>query len=204
MQSFYWVVALLGGYLIGSANFAIIITKCFLHKDVRQFGSGNAGTANVARVFGPGLGIATLLGDIAKTVAAMLLGTALLSVNGMCAAAAACMIGHCFPVFFNFRGGKGVAVAAGIALMLDWKVFLILLAVYALSAALSRKASVSSLIATATLPVVMLIWGGFGAIEVILAAFSALMVWILHFGNIKRLLQGEEGKFQFGTRKDAR
>ena len=203
MQFFYWVVVLLGGYLIGSSNFAIIITKCFLHKDVRQFGSGNAGTANVARVFGPWLGVATLGGDVAKTVAAMFMGTALLSVNGMCAAAAACMIGHCFPVYFSFRGGKGVAVAAGIALMLDWKVFLILLAVYALVAALSRKASISSLIATATLPVVMLLWGGFGMVEVILAALAALMVWIMHFGNIKRLLQGEEGKFMFGKRKDA-
>lgn len=204
MQYVYWAAVVLGGYLIGSANFAIIITRCFLHKDVREHGSGNAGTANVARVFGPWLGMLTLVGDIAKTIAAMVLGAQLLSVNGMCAAAAACIIGHCFPAFFGFRGGKGVAVAVGIALMLDWRVFLILLAVYAATALLTRKASVSSLVATGALPFALLIWGGFPAVEVILAAFTAFMVWVMHRGNIKRLLHGEEGKFHFGKRKDSR
>ena len=204
MQYVYWAVAAIGGYLIGSANFAIIITKCFLHKDVREHGSGNAGTANVARVFGPWLGILTLAGDVVKTAAAMLLGASLLSVNGMCAAAAACIIGHCFPVFFGFRGGKGVAVAVGIAMVLDWRVFLILLGVYALAALVSRKASVSSLVATGALPFVLLVWGGFPAVEVILAAFTAFMVWIMHHGNIKRLLHGEESKFQFREKKDSR
>ncbi|HWQ58541.1 MAG TPA: glycerol-3-phosphate 1-O-acyltransferase PlsY [Clostridia bacterium] len=202
MQFLYWIAAVLGGYLIGSANFAIIITKCFLHKDVREHGSGNAGTANVARVFGPWIGIATLAGDVVKAIAAMWLGLMLLSVNGMCVAGAACVIGHCFPAYFGLRGGKGVAVTAGVALMLDWRVFLVLLAVYAASALLAKKASISSLVATAALPIVMLLWGGFPAAELILAAFSALLVWIMHRENIKRLLRGEEGRFTFGKRKE--
>lgn len=202
MPFLYWTAAVLGGYLIGSLNFAIILTKYFLHADVRERGSGNAGTANVARVFGPWMGAATLVGDVGKTILAMYLGTALLSINGMCAAAAVCMIGHCFPVFFGFRGGKGVAVAAGIALMLDWRLFLILLAVYALVSILIKKASVSSLIAAGALPFAMLIWGEFAAVEILLAAFSALVIWLMHRGNIKRLLHGEEGKFHFGKRKE--
>lgn len=202
MQYVFWAIAVLGGYLMGSANFAIIITKYFLHSDVRERGSRNAGTANVARVFGPWLGFATLVGDVAKTAAAMWLGLALLSVDGMCAAAAACIVGHCFPVFFGFRGGKGVAVAAGIALMLDWKLFLILLAFYLIAALLIKKASVSSLLATAALPFVMLLLGGFAAVEIVLAGFVALIVWVMHRENIKRLLHGEEGKFNFGKRKE--
>lgn len=201
MQVFVWVLTALGGYLIGSANFAIILTKCILHKDVREHGSGNAGTANVARVFGPWLGFATLVGDIAKTAGAMLLGRALLGTDGMCLAAAASIIGHCFPVFFGFRGGKGVASAAGVALMLDWRVFLVLLGVYLLCAALSRTASISSLAANAAFPVAVLLWGGFSLSQVLLAAFTALFVWVMHRKNIMRLLHGEEGRFQFGKRK---
>lgn len=203
MQYLKWLVVVLGAYLIGSADSAVIITKYFLHKDVRQFGSGNAGTANVARVFGPGLGAVTLAGDVLKTIAAMWMGLALLSVNGMCAAAAACTLGHCFPVFFGFRGGKGVAVAAGIALMLDWRVAFILLAIYIVTAALGRIASMASLAATGMMPFVMLIWGGFPTVEIILAFFTALLVWTMHRQNIKRLLHGEEGKFHFGKRRNS-
>lgn len=200
-QALLWISAVLGGYLIGSANFAIIVTKWFLGKDVRQHGSGNAGTANVARVFGAGLGLVTLVGDILKTVAAMLLGRALLGDAGMCAAAAASMLGHCFPLFFGLRGGKGVAAAAGIALMLDWRVFLVLLGVYLTGAAVSRKASVSSLLGVAALPVAVLLFGGFSLPEVLLAFFTAVFVIFMHRSNLKRLFNGEEGRFTFGKRK---
>ncbi len=202
MQFLLWSAVIACGYLVGSANFAIIITKGFLHKDVRQHGSGNAGTANVARVFGPWIGFWTLLGDIAKTAAAMWFGSLLLGINGMCAAGAACIIGHCFPLYFNFRGGKGVAVTVGVALMLDWRVFLVLLAFYVATALIIKKVSVASLLAALALPIIMLIWGGFVPAQIILAAFAALVVWAMHHDNIRRLLHGEENRFHFGKRKE--
>lgn len=201
MEVFTWILVALGGYLIGSANFAIILTKCILHKDVREHGSCNAGTANVARVFGPWMGLATLAGDVAKTAGAMLLGRALLGVDGMCLAAAASVVGHCFPVFFGFRGGKGVASAAGIALMLDWRILLVFLGVYLLCAALTRTASIASLAANAALPVAVLLWGRFSLSEILLAVFAALVVWVMHRQNIARLFHGQEGRFHFGKRK---
>ncbi|HOG00774.1 MAG TPA: glycerol-3-phosphate 1-O-acyltransferase PlsY [Clostridia bacterium] len=202
MQFLLWSAVAAAGYLAGSANFAIIITRWFLHKDVREHGSGNAGTANVARVFGPWIGLLTLAGDVGKTMAAMWFGSALLGTGGMCAAGAACIVGHCFPLYFGFRGGKAVAVTAGVALMLDWRVFLILFALYAATALIIKKVSVASLLAALALPLVMLLLGGFAAAEVLLAAFAALAVWVMHRDNIRRILQGEESRFRFGKRKE--
>ena len=117
----FWkiLIVAVSAYLLGSVNVAIIITKLFMRKDVRKYGSHNAGATNVARSFGLPLGIATMLGDFGKTVLSMLIGRWVLGDNGMLMAAGACIIGHCFPVYFRFKGGKGVATAGCIALMIE-------------------------------------------------------------------------------------
>lgn len=136
------------GYLIGSLSVSILISKYIFHQDVRTLGSGNAGAANAARTLGAGVGLLTLLGDFLKGVISMLLGSCLGGATGLAIAGAACMIGHCFPIYFGFKGGKAVATAAAVALMIDWRVFLSAFAVFAIIAALSKTASVSSMSAS--------------------------------------------------------
>ena len=136
------------GYLIGSLSVSILISKYIFHQDVRTLGSGNAGAANAARTLGAGVGLLTLLGDFLKGVISMLLGSCLGGATGLAIAGAACMIGHCFPIYFGFKGGKAVATAAAVALMIDWRVFLSAFAVFAIVAALSKTASVSSMSAS--------------------------------------------------------
>ena len=131
------------GYLIGSLSVSILISKYIFHQDVRTLGSGNAGAANAARTLGAGVGLLTLLGDFLKGVISMLLGSCLGGATGLAIAGAACMIGHCFPIYFGFKGGKAVATAAAVALMIDWRVFLSAFAVFAIVAALSKTASTS-------------------------------------------------------------
>ena len=111
------------GYLIGSLSVSILISKYIFHQDVRTLGSGNAGAANAARTLGAGVGLLTLLGDFLKGVISMLLGSCLGGATGLAIAGAACMIGHCFPIYFGFKGGKAVATAAAVALMIDWACF---------------------------------------------------------------------------------
>ena len=142
-----YILAAVAGYLLGSLSFSLLLTRLRYGKDIRECGSGNAGATNAARVFGLGAGLWTLAGDMAKTAAAGLLGRLLGGELGLSLALAACLLGHCFPVYHGFRGGKGVSVSGCIALMLDWRMFLIILAVFALAAVLSGRVSLGSVTA---------------------------------------------------------
>lgn len=124
------IAAAVLGYVIGSVNAAVIITKYILKSDVRERGSKNAGAANVTRVFGPVAGGCTLLLDMAKVMLVMWLGGVMAGETGTATAAIACLTGHCFPIFFGFKGGKAVAVTAGIGLYMDWRLFLICIGIY--------------------------------------------------------------------------
>ena len=106
----------IAGYLLGSISVSILVTKYIFHDDLRQQGSGNAGATNAARVYGLGAGVLTFAGDFAKSILAMLLGRGLGGVMGLAVGGAACLLGHCFPVYFKFKGGK--AVSAGAAVLL--------------------------------------------------------------------------------------
>ena len=110
-------------YLLGSVCASIPLSKRCMGEDIRQKGSGNAGATNAARVFGLKAGLVTLALDMAKTVAAMLIGKVLAGVTGEALSGAMCIIGHCFPLYFGFRGGKGVSVGAGLGLMTGLPVF---------------------------------------------------------------------------------
>lgn len=187
------------GYLLGSFSASILISKYIFRRDVRKSGSGNAGAANTARVFGIGAGLLTLLGDFLKCLIAMLLTRALAGEIGMCVGGMTCMLGHCFPLYFRFRGGKAVATGAAVALLIDWRVLVIALAVYLLAAVLFRFASLASLCAAAAIPVVSLSLS-VSTPKLVLAVFTFVLVAVMHRGNIARLLAGTEPKFSFGTR----
>lgn len=198
--AFSYVIAAVVAYLLGSVSISVLLTKLFYHTDVRSQGSGNAGATNVARVFGMGAGVITLLGDAAKTVLAMLLGSWLGGQTGQAVAGIACLIGHCWPIYFHFRGGKGVSVGAAVGAMIDWRLFLVLVVVFFLVFALCRIVSVCSMSCAIALPIVSVLLG-VDPPQMILAAITGILVLFMHRGNLLRLIRGTEPKFKPGSRK---
>ena len=195
------IPALLVGYLLGSVSVAVLLTKRLPKGDVRKQGSGNAGATNVARVYGVWVGLATLVGDGLKTALAMYLGSLLAGEPGMVIAAFGCLMGHCFPLYFGFKGGKAVCVSAAIGLFLDWRFFLILVAVFFLTFLLTRRVSVCSMTAAVAYPLGMLVLGCFPWYTLALGCFITVFVIFMHRENLKRLLKGTEPKFTMGSRK---
>lgn len=189
------------GYFVGSISFAIVISKTFLKGDVRTKGSGNAGATNVARVYGMGIGVLTLLGDALKTVVSMELGRYLGGETGMVLAGAACFIGHSWPIYYNFKGGKGVTVGAAMALVIDLRFFLILAVIFFSVVLSTRIVSLSSITVAAAYPIVLIILK-MSLQVILLGAFVGITVIILHIPNIKRLLAGTEPKFKPGSARD--
>lgn len=190
-----FVIVIIAAYLLGSFCASIPITRKLYGDDVRNHGSGNAGATNVARVYGLKAGLLTLACDMAKTVAAMLIGKYLCGEAGEALAGAVCITAHCFPLYFDFRGGKGVSVGAALGLMCGWKVFASIMAVFFIVAFLSRKVSLGSICASAALPGCALIFFS-GEYMVWMSIYSALLVIIMHRSNIERLIKGTEGDFK--------
>lgn len=192
-----YILAAVIAYLLGSVCSSIPLSKRRKGVDIRTKGSGNAGATNVARVFGIRAGFITLGLDMAKTVAAMLIGQQLCGVMGEAISGAFCIIGHCFPLYFGFKGGKGVSVGAALGLMTGLLVFAVIIAVFLVTAFASRKVSLGSILAAVTLPVASFI---FNAPTPLLAmnAFSAVLVVLMHRENIRRLINGTEGDFKPG------
>ena len=181
-------------YLFGSFCASIPLSRRCCGGDVRLYGSGNAGATNMARVYGLKAGLATLLLDMLKTVAAMLLGEYFMGGSGKAVAGAFCIIGHCFPLYFGFRGGKGVSVGAALGLMTGLPVLGIIMAVFFTTAAISRKVSLGSVTAAVSLPLAS--WLTLAGEEIIMMnVFSAALVVFMHRGNISRLIKGTEPDF---------
>lgn len=201
---FKYLLAAAAGYLFGSVSSAVLLSRHLYKTDVRSLGSGNAGATNAARVFGMGMGFYTLGCDALKTIASALLGFWLGGEIGFAIAGAACVIGHCWPVFFHFRGGKGVSVGAVIALLIDWRVFIGLFAVFFLTFALSRTVSLCSVTVAALLPILTFvckaIWQDVSLPRCLLAVFTGILVIWQHRSNMQRLARGEEAKFTPGKR----
>lgn len=189
------------GYLLGSVSVAVLLSKGVFHMDVRKEGSGNAGATNVARVLGMKAGLLTLLGDTAKTSLAALVGWLLLGRTGLALGTMACLIGHCWPVFFDFRGGKGVSASACIALLYDWRMFLILVACFFLVFLLTRKVSLCSIISAALFPMLYPLLGNGIDVCFIGCCLVTVIVVFCHRENIRRLLRGEEKNFQPAKKK---
>jgi glycerol-3-phosphate acyltransferase PlsY len=195
-------------YLLGSIPFGLILTKLFGRGDVRKEGSGNTGATNVARVAGPLAGILTLLLDGAKGAVAVLIAARYSNENAtwMVIAGLAALAGHCFPVWLKFKGGKGVATAAGVYLMLCPAAFLGGLILFLLVVGFSRYVSLGSVAAAVAMPLLMyFLWAPHHAPPPVVT-FGALAVAMLivykHDGNLQRLVEGTEPKFSF-RRKNA-
>ena len=187
-------------YLIGSLSMSIFVSKRLLGGDVRKKGSGNAGATNMARVYGMRAGLFTLLADMAKAALAMFAGYMLLGETGLMLSGISCLLGHCFPLFHNFRGGKGVSSGAAIAFAIDWRIGLLGIVAFAVAACSTRKVSVGSICAAIVIAVCTLLFG-MSIQRIILAVFSACLVIIRHRENIKRLLAGTEPDFKAGGAK---
>ena len=202
-----WI--LLAAYFVGSIPFGLFLAKLLGGSDVRKAGSGNIGAANVARVVGPLAGILTLLLDTAKGAAAVWLAARFTheSAVWMMLAALAALVGHCFPVWLKFKGGKGVATALGVFLALCPLAALAALLLFALVVACWRYVSLGSISAAAAMPLLMyFLWAPHHAPPLIIAFGSlaaALLVVYKHGTNIQRLVRGEEPKFSSSKKKDA-
>ena len=189
----------LGAYLIGSLSFAVIVARAMGLPDPRTFGSGNPGATNVLRTGRKAAAALTLLGDAAKGWLAVWLagivgapfGVETLAVH---LAAIAVFLGHLFPVFFGFKGGKGVATALGIMLALDPWMGLAVFATWLVVFAVSRISSLSALTAALLAPVYGAYFTASRATVITLCMLAALLLW-RHRANIQRLLAGEEGRF---------
>ena len=195
-------------YLLGSIPFGLILGKLFGAADVRKEGSGNIGATNVARVAGPLAGVLTLVLDAAKGAATVLLAGRYSndSATWMMIAGLAALVGHCFPVWLKFKGGKGVATAAGVYLALCPLAFLGGLILFILVVVFWRYVSLGSIAAAAAMPLLLyFLWAPRHAPPPIIS-FGALAVAILivykHDANLQRLVEGAEPKFSFSKKKD--
>jgi glycerol-3-phosphate acyltransferase PlsY len=183
------ILALAGGYLLGSIPFAYIVTQAFGLGDIRQVGSGNVGTTNVLRTGNKLAAALTLIGDVGKGVVAVLIAKQFGEWPAMAAALGA-FTGHIFPVWLNFRGGKGLATCLGIVAALSWPVALMGAATWLVVAAVGRISSLSALVAAAVSPVYMAVFDRWQ--YALGAAILATLIFVTHRDNIRRLLKGEE------------
>ena len=183
------VLALIVGYLLGSIPFGVILTRLGGAGDLRAIGSGNIGATNVLRTGRKGLAAATLLLDVLKGLTAVLLVEWMSPGNGVLAAIGA-FVGHCYPVWLRFRGGKGVATLMGVALGLAWPVGLVYAAVWLGLLAVTRISSLAGMAAAVSAPVAAALFDRFD-IVLPLIAFALIVLW-KHGENIERLLGGTE------------
>jgi glycerol-3-phosphate acyltransferase PlsY len=196
-------------YLLGSIPFGLLFAKLFGGADVRQAGSGNIGATNVARVVGPLAGILTLVFDTTKGAAAVWLAGRVTneSATWMMIAGFAVLLGHCFPVWLKFKGGKGVATALGVFLALCPLAAVSALLLFLLCVAYWRYVSLGSVAAAAAMPLLIyFLWAPRHAPPIIIDAGTlaiALLVIYKHDGNLQRLVEGTEPRFSFVKKKEA-
>ena len=184
------ILAAIGGYLLGSVPFGLVITRALGLGDLRAIGSGNIGATNVLRTGHKGAALATLLLDSGKGAIAVLLARWLGGDQAALVAGGAAFLGHLFPVWLGFKGGKGVATFLGTTLALFWPVGLIACGLWLATAAITRISSLSALVAAIGAPVFALVFGLHGLAGV--TAFMAALILIRHRANIQRLLAGTE------------
>jgi len=190
------------GYFLGNLNGAFIMYRLLTHEDIRKSGSGNAGLTNFMRNFGPSKGIWVLIIDIAKAVAACLLGKFLLAPLGMAQegvmiGALSVSVGHDFPALLGFHGGKGIVCGFSVALCADWRCALIILAIFAVCLAITRYVSLSSILGAVGFCVSFVVFHHQKPVVAVLGVLTGLLAIFMHRANIKRLLEGKEKKATF-------
>ncbi len=188
-------------YLLGSINPAILISKIFYHEDIRNFGSGNAGTTNMLRTYGKGAAAATFLTDLAKAAVAFFFGGFVWGVPGSALAGFFVIFGHMFPIYYKFKGGKGVACLTVIVLLTDPLTFLVLLAAYIIIVLGTRYISLASVMCAFLYPILLHAFSTFNENNrgwpMIMAILSTFAVVFMHRENLKRLWNGKESKVSF-------
>jgi acyl phosphate:glycerol-3-phosphate acyltransferase len=200
MSPFAYAAAFVFGYLCGSIPFGIVLTRLAGTEELRSVGSGNIGATNVLRTGRKGLAAATLLGDMLKGTAAVLLAGVIFRQDAaVITAALGAFLGHLFPVWLKFKGGKGVATYIGLLLGLAWLAALAFCAVWLVTALLSRYSSLAALVASALTPAIL--WGLNDQRLATLFLLLTVLLWFTHRGNIARLMNGTESKISFGTKK---
>lgn len=187
-----FILAAVLGYLLGSIPFGLILTRIAGTQDLRTIGSGNIGATNVLRTGRKGLAAATLIGDALKGTVAVMVAGLLGGPYAAMIAALAAFLGHLFPVWLNFKGGKGVAVYIGVMLGLFWPSAVVFCLAWIACAITSRYSSFSALSASAITPI-FLWWFGVPKLA-FLATIMTVLLWYMHRENIKRLQAGTEGK----------
>ena len=212
----YWLPTLISAiiaYLLGSISFAIPVTKMFIGKDIRTMGSGNAGFTNVLRCVGKPAAAITFIGDFAKGIGAIFLGEMIFHLMcpgvanidetakvGAAVAGLFALLGHLFPLYFGFKGGKGVLISAGIICALDWRTVLILAAVFLVVLLITKTVSKGSLTVAVLYPVVTCVLNttryhsdAWLALTLIALCFAVVVIY-MHRSNIERILNGTEPK----------
>ncbi len=209
-----YIIMLVVPYLLAGINTSIIVAKVKTGKDIRTMGSGNAGLTNTLRVLGKGAAGIVLLGDVAKSaIAVLIVRLSFLYLGGVNTMDAAsnmtwaefmavfmAIVGHCFPLYYGFKGGKGVLAAISAIFVLDWRIACILLGIFIVLVAITRYVSLGSCVASASFFIAVLLFGYFTdhdpafIINTIIAAFCGGLIIVKHKGNIQRLLSHNEKK----------
>ena len=196
------VVSAVQAYLLGSIDTGILVSKFLYHDDVRKYGSGNAGLTNFYRVYGKKNVVWVILLDVLKAVASCLIGGALLgavmdwAILGKYIAGLFCMLGHVFPCMFGFKGGKGVLSGGAIAILLDWRIALVVWGIFIILVAFSRMVSLGSMGAAISFPIMTWTIYHSTVLLVLSVLISVLICW-RHKDNAKRIAHGEENKLEF-------
>jgi glycerol-3-phosphate acyltransferase PlsY len=197
-------------YLLGSLNFGVILSNRVAKDDVREHGSGSAGTTNMLRNYGKGMAVLTILGDMLKVAVAILIAFSLIKCVNLYSfinelfkddtdiliksfAGFFCVLGHIFPCYFHFKGGKGVATSGGMVFMIDWRIALILLAIFFIIVLISKYVSLGSIVMAILYPVFITIFHKNVILTIISAIFTIIVV-VAHRENIKRIINHTEHK----------
>lgn len=193
------VLAFIAAYLIGSINSAILVGRLWKNIDIRDYGSGNAGATNVLRTLGKWAAVVVLVVDISKGIIGIIIGGYIAGDLGALVAGLGAVLGHNFPLYFGFKGGKGILTSTAVIFMIDWKMGLILLVIAIVIMAVTRYVSLGSMVGAGLYPAVVLIFDRRGIEYIIFACCIGLLAIYRHKANIVRLLNGTESKL--GSKK---
>ena len=200
MNYLIYALIAIAGYLFGSLSFALLIGKLFYNTDVREKGSKSAGATNVLRTLGKKAAIFVTIGDVSKGIVAYYIGFIVAHLAGinpqLCGVLGgfSAILGYNYPIFFRFKGGKGVLTSLALVLILDWRASLIALGIFVVILLLTRYVSLSSMIASVACGVLILVFQPHNPMHYIPALIAATLIVIKHKANIKRLIKGEESK----------
>ena len=202
MRTFVLIIIAVISYLLGSLNGSIIVSRRLFHKDIRRYGSGNAGLTNFHRTFGLAGFVLVFLIDFFKAFIAAQIGGALMGIFGYAMvgklfAGFCAMLGHSYPVFFGFRGGKGVLAGIGMLFAADWRIACICMIVFIAVVAFTRYVSLGSILAACCAP--LAVWAfNYGGLEGTVTLLCVLLLIVGHRSNIGRLITGTESKLRIG------